>query len=97
MSPALSGGNDVVEMMSIVIAIALVTRFQYPVRVQKCWSEALQEVQQSCLAKVVERESWWYFTSEIVKGDTILIQAGDKVPADGLLFEGKMKVSEAQH
>ena len=34
-------------------------------------------------------------TSEIVKGDTILIQAGDKVPADGLLFEGKIKVSQA--
>lgn len=27
--------------------------------------------------------------------DTILIQAGDKVPADGLLFEGKIKVSQA--
>ena len=34
-------------------------------------------------------------TSEIVKGDTILVQAGDKVPTDGVLFEGHIKVSQA--
>ena len=34
-------------------------------------------------------------TGEIVKGDTVLIQAGDKVPADGLLIEGSIKVSQA--
>ena len=34
-------------------------------------------------------------TSDIVKGDTILIQAGDKVPVDGLLFKGNVKVSQA--
>ena len=34
-------------------------------------------------------------TSEIVKGDSILDQAGDKVPVDGLLFDGKIKVSQA--
>ena len=34
-------------------------------------------------------------TNEIVKGDTILVQAGDKVPVDGLLFEGNIKVSQA--
>ena len=34
-------------------------------------------------------------TSEIVKGDTILVQAGDKVPTDGVLFEGPIKVSQA--
>ncbi|MBR6295232.1 MAG: cation-transporting P-type ATPase, partial [Treponema sp.] len=34
-------------------------------------------------------------TSEIVKGDTVLVQAGDKVPVDGLLFEGTIKVSQA--
>jgi calcium-translocating P-type ATPase len=34
-------------------------------------------------------------TSEIVKGDTVLIQAGDKVPVDGLLFDGNVKVSQA--
>ena len=26
-------------------------------------------------------------TGEIVKGDTVLIQAGDKVPVDGVLVE----------
>ena len=34
-------------------------------------------------------------TSEIVKGDTIIIQAGDKVPVDGVLFKGSVKVSQA--
>lgn len=34
-------------------------------------------------------------TSEIVKGDVILVQSGDKVPVDGVLFEGHIKVSQA--
>ena len=59
-------------------------------------SEALQEEYSKTYAKVVrDGKLVNILTSEIVKGDTILIQAGDKVPADGLLFEGKIKVSQA--
>ena len=59
-------------------------------------SEALQEEYSKTYAKVMRNGKLVnILTSEIVKGDTILVQAGDKVPADGLIFEGKIKVSEA--
>ena len=95
--PALSGGNDVVEIISIVIAIALATGFSTLSEYRNTpRSEALQEEYSKTYAKVVrDGKLVNILTSEIVKGDTILIQAGDKVPADGLLFEGKIKVSQA--
>ena len=34
-------------------------------------------------------------TSEIVKDDIVLIQAGDKVPVDGLIISGDIKVAQA--
>ena len=95
--PALSGGNDVAEIISIVIAIALATGFSTLSEYRNTSrSEALQEEYSKTYAKVVrDGKLVNILTSEIVKGDTILIQAGDKVPADGLLFEGKIKVSQA--
>ena len=95
--PALSGGNDAVESVSIVIAIALATGFSTLSEYRNTSrSEALQEEYSKTYAKVVrDGKLVNILTSEIVKGDTILIQAGDKVPADGLLFEGKIKVSQA--
>ena len=95
--PALSGGNDAVEIVSIVIAIALATGFSTLSEYRNTSrSEALQEEYSKTYAKVVrDGKLVNILTSEIVKGDTILIQAGDKVPADGLLFEGKIKVSQA--
>lgn len=35
------------------------------------------------------------FVNEIVKGDYVLLQAGDKVPADGFVIEGDVKVNQA--
>lgn len=95
--PALSGGNDAVEIVSIVIAIALATGFSTLSEYRNTSrSEALQAEYSKTYAKVVrDGKLVNILTSEIVKGDTILIQAGDKVPADGLLFEGKIKVSQA--
>ncbi|WP_343309525.1 cation-translocating P-type ATPase [Blautia wexlerae] len=95
--PVLSGGNDAVEIVSIVIAIALATGFSTLSEYRNTSrSEALQEEYSKTYAKVVrDGKLVNILTSEIVKGDTILIQAGDKVPADGLLFEGKIKVSQA--
>ena len=95
--PALSGGNDVVEIISIVIAIALATGFSTLSEYRNTSrSEALQEEYSKTYAKVMRNGKLVnILTSEIVKGDTILVQAGDKVPADGLIFEGKIKVSQA--
>lgn len=35
------------------------------------------------------------YINEIVKGDFVLIQAGDIIPADGVVFKGKAKVNQA--
>jgi P-type Ca2+ transporter type 2C len=33
--------------------------------------------------------------NEIVKGDYVLLQSGDKIPADGVVIEGELKVNQA--
>ena len=95
--PALSGGNDVVEIISIVMAIGLATGFSTLSEYRNTSrSEALQEEYNKTYAKVIRNGKLIrILTSEIVKGDTVLVQAGDKVPVDGLLFEGTIKVSQA--
>ena len=95
--PALAGENDVVEIISIVLAIALATGFSTLSEYRNSSrSEALQEEYNKTYAKVVRNGKLVnILASEIVKGDTILVQAGDKVPTDGVLFEGHIKVSQA--
>ena len=95
--PALAGENDVVEIISIVLAIALATGFSTLSEYRNSSrSEALQEEYNKTYAKVMRNGKLVnILTSEIVKCDTILVQAGDKVPTDGVLFEGHIKVSQA--
>ena len=95
--PALAGDNDVIEILSIVLAVALATGFSTLSEYRNTSrSEALQEEYNKTFAKVIRNGSLInILTSEIVKGDTILIQAGDKVPVDGLLIDGHIKVSQA--
>lgn len=94
---ALSGSNDVIEIISIILAIALATGFSTLSEYRNSSrSEALQEEYNKTYAKVMRNGKLVnILTNEIVKGDTILVQAGDKVPVDGLLFEGNIKVSQA--
>ena len=95
--PAMAGENDVVEIISIILAIGLATGFSTLSEYRNSSrSEALQEEYSKTFAKVMRNGKLInILTSEIVKGDTILVQAGDKVPVDGLLFDGKIKVSQA--
>lgn len=95
--PALAGENDVIEIISILLAIALATGFSTLSEYRNTSrSEALQEEYNKTFAKVKRNGRLVnILTSEIVKGDTILVQAGDKVPVDGLIFEGNIKVSQA--
>ncbi|MBQ7568083.1 cation-transporting P-type ATPase, partial [bacterium] len=90
-------GGDVVEIASIIMAIILATGFSTLSEYRNSSrSEALQEEYSKTYAKVVRGGKLVnILTSEIVKGDTVLIQAGDKVPVDGLLFDGNVKVSQA--
>lgn len=95
--PAIAGENDLVEIFSIMLAIGLATGFSTLSEYRNTSrSEALQEEYSKTYAKVVRNGGLInILTSDIVKGDTILIQAGDKVPADGILFSGHLKVSQA--
>lgn len=95
--PALGGENDLVEIISIILAIALATGFSTLSEYRNSSrSEALQEEYNKTFAKVIrDGKLLNILTSQIVKGDTVLVQAGDKVPVDGLIFEGKIKVSQA--
>ena len=95
--PALAGENDVVEIISIILAIGLATGFSTLSEYRNTSrSEALQEEYSKTFAKVIRNGKLInILTSEIVKGDVILVQAGDKVPVDGLVFEGNIKVSQA--
>ncbi len=97
MIPAIAGENDAVEIISIILAIGLATGFSTMSEYRNTSrSEALQEEYNKTYAKVIRGGKLVkILTSEIVKGDTVLIQSGDKVPADGLIFEGNVKVSQA--
>lgn len=95
--PSMSGENDIVEIVSILMAIFLATGFSVlsDYRNQKR-SSALQEEYGKTYAKVMRNgvlES--ILTSDITMHDVVLLQSGDKVPVDGLVISGKIKVSQA--
>lgn len=95
--PELANDGEAIEMISIAIAILLSTGFSTLSEYRNTSrSEALQEEYNKTYAKVMrDGKLVSILTSEIVKGDVILIQAGDKVPVDGIIFEGSVKVSQA--
>lgn len=95
--PAMEGGNDVIEIFSIILAIGLATGFSTVSEYKNTSrSEALQEEYNKTYAKIMRNGKLVsLLTSEIVKGDIVLIQAGDKVPVDGLIVSGTVKVSQA--
>lgn len=95
--PGMEGGNDAIEIISILMAIGLSTGFSTLSEYRNSSrSEALQEEYSKTFAKVMRNGKLLnILTSEIVKGDIVLIQAGDKVPVDGILIKGNVKVSQA--
>ena len=95
--PALSKGNAAIEIVSILMAIILATGFSTISEYRNTSrSEALQEEYNKTYAKVIRNGKLIsILTSEIVKDDIILLQSGDKVPVDGILLEGDLKVSQA--
>ncbi|HAL18647.1 MAG TPA: cag pathogenicity island protein Cag3 [Spirochaetaceae bacterium] len=95
--PNTGGGNDFIEIASILAAIMLSTGFSTLSEYRNTSrSQALHDEYSRTFSKVVRDGGIVEVqTSQIVKGDVILIQAGDKIPADGLLFDGCIKVSQA--
>lgn len=95
--PELSGGNDAIEILSILAAIMLATGLGTISEYRNTSrSEKLQEEYNKTFAKVMREGKLVNIpTSEIVKGDVVLVQAGDKIPVDGLVIDGSVKVSQA--
>lgn len=93
----LSTGNDIYEVISIVVAIALTTGFSTITEYRNTSrADALQEEYNRTYAKVMRNGKLQnILTSEIVKNDIVLVQAGDKIPVDGLIVKGKISVSQA--
>jgi calcium-translocating P-type ATPase len=95
--PAFAGDNDFVEIISILLAVALATGFSVLSDYRnQTRSSALQEEYGKTYAKVMRAgalES--ILTSDITMHDVVLLQAGDKVPVDGLIISGSIKVSQA--
>ena len=92
-----STGNDIYEVISIIAAIALSTGFSTLTEYKNTSrADALQEEYNRTYAKVMRSGKLVnILTSELVKGDVVLIQAGDKVPVDGLIIKGNISVSQA--
>lgn len=92
-----STGSDIYEVISIIAAIALSTGFSTLTEYKNTSrADALQEEYNRTYAKVMRNGKLVnILTSELVKGDVVLIQAGDKVPVDGLIIKGSISVSQA--
>jgi Ca2+-transporting ATPase len=79
--------------MAVILAtlVSTLNEYQNETSFQKLQQEASQiknkVFRNSELASIL--------IGEVVKGDYILLQAGDKVPADGYVVEGEIKVNQA--
>lgn len=92
-----STGNDIYEVISIVVALGLTTGFSTITEYKNSSrADALQDEYNRTYAKVMRNGKLMnILTSDIVKGDVILVQAGDKIPVDGLIVKGDISVSQA--
>lgn len=95
--PRFHNDSDVIEIISIFAAICLATGLSTVSEYKNTTrSAALQEEYSKTFAKLMRNgELVSVLTSEIVKGDIVLLQSGDKVPVDGLVIKGEIKVSQA--
>ncbi len=85
------------ETLGIVIAIFLASFIS---TISEYGSEQaftrLQEESSKICCKVKRNKKWVNLPmEEVVVGDIVLLQAGDKIPADGILVEGTLSVDES--
>ena len=58
--------------------------------------EKLKEEQEKLTCKVIRNnKTKEIFVNDVVVGDIVLLESGDKVPADGILLEGELSVDES--
>lgn len=95
--PQFHNDSDVVEIISILAAVCLATGLSTLSEYRNTSrSSALQEEYSKTYAKVMRNgELVNVLTSDIVREDIVLVQSGDKVPVDGIVIKGSIKVSQA--
>lgn len=90
--------TDYYETIGIIIAILLTTAFISSISEygsEKAF-ERLEEESSKIKCKVRRNGSVVEIgIEEIVVGDVVILQSGDKVPADGVIIEGEIRVDEA--
>lgn len=91
------GYGDWIEAVGIFIAIILATFIStYSEHSNENAFQKLQEEASKIECKVIrDGKADNLFIDYIVKGDAIILQAGDKVPTDGILVDGEIKVDQA--
>lgn len=94
---AAAGYADWLEGIGIAIAVFLATTVStYSEYKNESSFRELQEQASKVKNNVFRQGSVVKISSsDIVKGDFILLQAGDKIPADGKLFSGELQASQA--
>ena len=89
--------QDIIELVGVAVAILLSTG----VSTQQNYSNERQfntlQAEASKIDVKVYRDGEVKVLpiDDIVKGDVVLVQAGEQIPVDGILVKGKLKVSQA--
>ena len=98
---ALLGWGDWLEAVGIAIAVVLATTVStYSEYSNNKLFQKLQDEYSKIICRVFRRKGGQTKISdikidEIVVGDYILLQAGDKISADGVIVDGEIKVNQA--
>lgn len=92
-----TGHGDWLETVGIFLAILLATLVStYSEYANENAFQKLQEEASRIFCKVYrDGEPQEVGIADIVKGDAIILQAGDKVPADGVMLAGTLKVDQS--
>ncbi len=92
-----TGHGDWLETIGIFLAILLATLVStYSEYANENAFQKLQEEASRIMCKVIrDGQPQEIGIGEIVKGDAIILQAGDKVPADGIMLDGTLKVDQS--
>lgn len=91
------GSDDLISPIAIGVVILAVTFIgTYISYKQDRGAKALQEEAAQIIVKVYRNNELKEISiNDIVIGDWVVLQPGDKVPADGILLEGSLKVDQA--
>lgn len=91
------GYADIYEVIGIIVAIIIVTCVSAKTEVSndKNYRDLKASTDKPKTKVIRNGEVLEVLFDEVVVGDYVLIQAGDKVPADGVLIDGSLKVDNS--